>query len=139
MQRHERVREVAPDALTPEFIQERNQAGWKLVALEWERPVQPGAPAIFDVPYGYKISADCRHLEDHPQEQEALLAMMDLIVADAPLSAVAAELNRRGFKTRSGQEWSPPAVFDLLPRLVETGPRMFLSDAWKTRQRAAAG
>ncbi len=137
MAKSERVRETAPEAVTPEFLKDREQAGWRLVALEWERPVAPGEPARVEVPYGWSIASDGKHLEENGQEQQALTAMMDLIVGDMPLSAVAAELNARGLRMRTGAEWTAPAVFDLLPRLVESGPRIFASEAWAARRRGA--
>ena len=96
----ERVREPAPDALTPDFLEERRKAGWRLVAVEWERSVEPGAPARVELPFGWKVSEDGRHLEEDTQEQKALLSMMDMIVADLPISAAAEELNRQGFRMR---------------------------------------
>lgn len=137
MSKYERVREPAPDSLNQEYIDERRRAGWKLVGIEWERPVEGAIPNRIEVPYGWRVSTDCRHLEEDSEEQEALLAMMEMIVDDTPLSAVVAELNRREIRMRDGSAWSPAAVFHLLPRLVETGPRIFNSDAWVRRHRVA--
>jgi hypothetical protein len=138
MDKYERVREPAPEGVTAEYLKGRQEAGWKLVAVEWERPVEPGEPSRIEVPYGWKVADDQRHLEEDTSEQQAMLVMMDMIVADMPLSAVAAELTKRGMRMRNGAPWTPPAVFDLLPRLVETGPRLFATEAWATRPRAAA-
>ena len=137
MSKHERVREPAPEVITPDYVEERRRAGWKLVALEWERPSDRPAPEQIEVPYGWRIASDCRHLEEDSAEQETLVAMMDMIVADTPLSKVASELNRSGHRMRNGSLWSAPAVFNLLPRLVETGPRLFGSEAWTRRHRVA--
>ena len=63
-----------------------------------------------------------------------LITMMDLIVQDHPISQVAAELNRRGFQTREGLQWNPVAVFNMLPRLIEVGPRIFSSEEWEERR-----
>lgn len=133
----ERVREPAPDALTPDFLEERRSAGWRLVAMEWERVVEPGAPLRVALPFGWKVAEDGRHLEEDAQEQKALLALMDMIVADLPISAAAEEMNRQGFRMRDGLPWTAIAVFDLLPRLIESGPRMFTSPAWIARSRTA--
>ncbi len=138
MEKYERVREPAPEALTAEYLRDRKQAGWRLVAVEWERPMDAETPNRVEVPYGWKVADDQRHLEENEEEQRALLAMMDMIVGDMPLTAVTAELNRQGFHLRNGHPWTASAVFDLLPRLVESGPRMFLSEAWATRPRAVA-
>jgi hypothetical protein len=107
--------------------------------LEWEREVeepagQPG-PLSEEVPYGLRVSADCSHLEENASEKQALIQMMDLIVQDAPLSLVAEELNRKGFRTRAGANWTPGSVFDMLPRLIQVGPRIFSSTEWSARTR----
>ena len=90
------------------------------------------------VPYGLRVAGDCVHLEDHPDEKQTLMLIMDLIVADVPLSQIALRLNDRGLRTRAGQEWTPVAIFNLLPRTVEAGPSMFASDAWAARPRQRA-
>jgi hypothetical protein len=55
-------------------------------------------------------------------------------VEDSALSTVAHELNRRGYYTREGSPWSPTALFNLLPRMIEVGPRLFASEEWMTRR-----
>ena len=140
MQGYERVREPAPEIVTHEYLSQRQKAGWRLVMLEWERPVESaGTGKQIDVPYGWKVAGDCLHLEEDAGEQRTLLTMMELIVEDVPLSAVAETLNRKGFRTRTGQPWSPVAVFNLLPRLVELGPRILASDSWALRKQAVGG
>ena len=88
-----------------------------------------------EVPYGMRVASDCMHLEDNETEKQALTLMMDLIVEDWPLSKVAEELNKKGHRTRNGGNWTPGAVFDLLPRLIEVGPRIFSSAEWTARTR----
>ncbi len=139
MARRERVREPAPAELTPEHVEERKREGWKLVALEWERQVETEAPALVEVPYGWKVAADAKHLEESPEEQAALALMMEMIVQENTLAQIAAELNRRGMTTRAGYAWSQTAVFDMLPRLVESGPRILTSPEWPERRRVHAG
>ncbi len=138
MPKVERVREVLRDSLREEYVKQRADAGWRLVALEWEREVEgeAGEPPelIEDVPYGLRVAADCSHLEEDPAEKQALLLMMDLIVQDRPLSQVADGLNRAAFRTRQGTPWSPVSVFNMLPRLIEVGPRIFSSEDWMARR-----
>ena len=50
------------------------------------------------------------------------------------LPQVAEELNRRGFRTRTGGKWSPVSVFQMLPRLIEIGPRLFSTEEWHQRR-----
>ncbi len=92
-----------------------------------------------EVPYGMRVAADCKFLEEDPAESEVLVSMMDLIVADNPLSQVAAELNRKGYRTRHGAPWTASAVFNMIPRLVEVGPRVFSSEEWVALRHRIAG
>jgi hypothetical protein len=139
MSKLQRVREVPSGPLSPDYVSQKAKEGWKLTAVEWEREVDepPGQPGALneEVPYGLKVSADCSHLEENPAEKQALVLMMDLIVQDAPLSLVAEELNRKGFRTRAGANWTPGSVFDMLPRLIQVGPRIFSSTEWTARTR----
>ena len=137
MSRLQRVREVPSGPLTQEYVSQKAKEGWKLTAVEWEREVEePAADSLSEeVPYGLRVSADCQHLEENATEKHALILMMDLIVQDAPLSMVAEELNRKGFRTRAGANWTPGSVFDMLPRLIQVGPRIFSSTEWSARTR----
>ena len=138
MPKVERIREVLRDSLSIEYLKQRADAGWRLVALEWQREVEGEAEQppelVEDVPYGMRVAADCSHLEEDRTEKQALLLMMDLIVQDQPLSRVADGLNRAGFRTRQGTAWSPVSVFNMLPRLIEVGPRIFSSEEWMARR-----
>jgi hypothetical protein len=139
MSKLQRVREVPSAPLSQDYVSQKAKEGWKLTAVEWEREVdepanQPG-PLTEEVPYGLRVSADCSHLEENATEKQALVLMMDLIVQDAPLSLVAEELNRKGFRTRAGANWTPGSVFDMLPRLIQVGPRIFSSTDWSARTR----
>lgn len=138
MTKMQRVREVPSAPLTQDYVSQKAKEGWKLTAVEWERevdePAGPG-PLAEEVPYGLRVSADCSHLEENPTEKQALIQMMDLIVQDAPLSMVAEELNRKGHRTRAGGNWTPGSVFDMLPRLIQVGPRIFSSNEWTARTR----
>ena len=134
----ERVHESASVLPSAGEIQRRAVDGWKLVALVWEREVGPaGQPRLVEeIPYGLQISDDCHHLVENPAEKEVLMLAMDLIVQDQKLSQVAETLNARGYRTRSKARWNPASVFNMLPRLVDTGPRIFTSDEWIKRHEA---
>jgi hypothetical protein len=137
MAKIERVREALTGPLSQEYIQQRVAAGWKLAAVIWERPSGGGegpAEPVEDVPYGLKISDDCSKLEEDPDEREALVLMLEMIVQDRPLSYVAEELNKKGLRTRHKTKWTPGSVFDMLPRLIEVGPRVFTSEEWIVRR-----
>ena len=138
MPKLERVREIVRDSLTAEYLKQRTDAGWKLVAVEWQREIEGGLEEaqrfIEDVPFGLRVAADCQHLEEDPTERDILVLMMDLIVQDQPLSKVADGLNQAGFRTRQGSPWSPVSVFNMLPRLIEVGPHIFSSEEWMARR-----
>lgn len=128
MVRKEHWRETLTEPLSSELLQERLKDGWKLVGLEWERHIEGQGPdgerQKEEVPYGLRIAGDCLHLEENPAEREVLEIMLGLIAADRPLSKVAEALNHAGYRSRSGMSWTQAAVFDLLPRLIETAPQL---------------
>ncbi|MFT4111649.1 recombinase family protein [Silvibacterium sp.] len=139
MPHFERIRDVISGPFSPEIMQQRAASGWQLVSLEWrrelpddERPTE-GAFAE-DIPYGLRISDDCQRLETDPNENQALTLMMELLVQDFPLSSVASDLNEKGFRTRSGKPWGAGAVFNMMPRLIEVGPRLFSTEEWEQRR-----
>jgi hypothetical protein len=139
MARVERIREAVAGSMDAENLRQKTEAGWKLVALEWQREI-PGEEAepemmIQEIPYGLRVSGDCLHLEEEPDEKNALVTMMELIVREDPFTQIAGELNRRGFRTRKGAEWTPVLVFNMLPRLIEVGPRIFSSEEWEDRKK----
>jgi hypothetical protein len=130
-------------SLDATYVKQREQAGWKLVAVEWERaaavpavaaPVE-ASPSVVDAPFGFRVAGDCEHLEQNPTEMEFLLSMMELIIQDISLVKVAEELNRKGFRTRKGAEWGPVAVFNMLPRLIELTPQIFKNQEWLERRK----
>jgi hypothetical protein len=134
----ERIHESAEALPSSEEIKRRAVDGWKLVALVWQREIGPGGEPqlIEEIPYGLMISGDGHHLIENPAEKQVLMLAMDLIVQDQKISQVSDALNGRGFKTRDGRKWSPPDVFNLLPRLIDTGPKIFISNEWITRHAA---
>jgi len=139
MAKTERIRETISGMPTLEHLLERVDAGWKLVALEWEReatatPIAVNERLVEEIPYGLKVADDCSGLVENAFEKQIIITALDMIVEDCPLSAVADELNRRGFKTRDGKPWTPSTLFVLLPRMIQVGPRVFTSDEWTTRR-----
>lgn len=138
MARYERIREVVTGPVDTEQWKQKTDAGWKLVAVEWRREIE-GEEAdhtiiMEDVPYGLRVASDCTRLEEDPDERNVLVHMMELIVQDHSVSQVATELTRKGFRTRKGLPWSPVNVFNMLPRLIEVGPKIFSSDEWEERR-----
>lgn len=78
-------------------------------------------------------------MEVNPVEWKALTAMMELTVQEGPYWSIAEEMNRRGFRTREGKPWTSVSVFQMLPRLIEIGPRIFATDEWQRRKAALQG
>lgn len=139
MAKVERVRQVLSSPFGAEELKDQTEQGWKIVAIEWEREVpeaaSPAASAGEEPPFGLKVAKDSDQLEVNPTEREALFLMMELTVQEGPYSRIADELNRRGFRTRQGFRWSPVSVFQMLPRLIEVGPRIFSTEEWQERRR----
>ena len=134
MREREHLRESSGGLPAPEHLQARLAAGWKLVALEWERDErESGAPRpawVEETPYGLQISGDCLQLVENPSETQVIITALDLIVDDCPLSRIADELNIRGYRARDGNPWTVTALFNLLPRMIQVGPRVFSSERW---------
>ena len=133
----ERIRQEVPASFGAEEIGRHAQQGWKLVAVEWERelPLSEETQPREDVPFGLRIAeGPPARLEENPTEQEVLLLMMELTIQDGPYSAIAQELNRRGYRTRQGAVWTAISVFQMLPRLIETGPKILSGTEWQRRR-----
>lgn len=140
MPHFERIRDVISGPFSPEIMLQRTASGWQLVSIEWRRELpdseSPSEGAFAeDIPYGLRISNDGLRLEVHPNENRALMLMMDLLGQDFSYSAIVSDLNEKGFRTRGGQPWSRVAVFNMMPRLIEVGPRLFHSEEWKAQQK----
>lgn len=138
MARVERIREVVTGSVDLEYMKQKTEAGWKLVAMEWRREIagddRQESVIVEEIPYGLRVASDCSRLEEDPAEKAVLMRMMELIVQDHPVSAVATEINKSGLRTRSGNYWTPVSVFNMLPRLIEVGPRIFSSEEWESRR-----
>jgi len=135
----ERMRDVLSQPFSPEIIRHRTAAGWQMVSIEWRRELPdteapPERGSGDEIPYGLRISDDCRRLEVDPHENHILLLMMDLLAQDFSYSSIVSDLNEKGFRTREGHPWSRIAVFNMMPRLIEVGPRLFASEEWEKRR-----
>jgi hypothetical protein len=143
MAHFERIRDVISGPFSPEVMRQRTAAGWQLVSLEWRRELPDSeAPTIGafaeDIPYGLRISDDCQRLEIDAAENMVLMTMMELLVQDFSYSSIVSDLNEKGFRMRDGRPWNRVALFNMTPRLIEVGPRLFSTEEWKRlRQRFA--
>lgn len=66
------------------------------------------------VPYGSQLGPDGQQLIEAPVEQDALRTLRELQHAGLSLRAVAAELTRQGFRTRTGGAWKGQYVHRVL-------------------------
>ena len=74
MKKHERIREKVTILPTSMYLSKMHDAGWTLVALEWEREIETSAPpetpeellGSEEIPFGLRIAADCHHLARRP-------------------------------------------------------------------------
>ena len=135
----ERMRDVISQPFSPEIIQQRTAAGWQMVSIEWRRELPdseapPDNAFAEEIPFGLRISEDCKRLEVYPAENQVLLLMMDLLAQDFSYSAIVSDLNEKGFRQRNGHPWNRVALFNMMPRLIEVGPRLFSSDEWEQRR-----
>jgi hypothetical protein len=142
MKKIEWVREAVSAVPSPEYLKQRESAGWRLVAVEWEREVQiqpetplPAHLADEEIPYGTRIAGDCLHLEENPTEMQVLNLLAETIVQDLSYKEMADRLNERSFRTREGKPWTSLAVFKLTPRLIEVAPRILSGAEWENRKR----
>jgi hypothetical protein len=142
MKKMEWIREGLSAWPSPEYLNQREAAGWRIVAVEWEREVQaePAAAAAElaageEIPYGTRIAGDCLHLEDNPTEMQVLNYLAEMIVQDHSYKRMADLLNERAMRTREGKPWTALAVFKLTPRLIEVAPRILSGAEWESRKR----
>ena len=139
MARMERSREVVSGSLDVQYLKKKTEAGWKPVAIEWERPAAETSQAVDrqfeEVPFGLQVAGDCLHLEENPTEMQVLKFIIELIVQDISLPRMAEELNRKGHLTREGTKWGPVEVFKVLDRVIEVTPRIFNSGEWDARRK----
>ena len=118
MKKIDRIREKVTILPTATYLSKMHDAGWKLVALEWERevevsgePPEPSAGVGEEIPFGLRIAADCRHLEEDPLEMQTLRFLTEMIVQDVSFQSMADALNIREYRTRDGRPWNAASVF----------------------------
>jgi len=139
----DRIREKVSILPTSQYLSRMHDAGWNLVALEWEREVEvsgevpePKSEGIREeIPFGLRVASDCCHLEDDPLEMQTLRFLTEMIVQDVSFQSMADALNIREYRTRDGRPWNSASVFKLTPRLIEVAPRILSSAEWESRKK----
>ena len=71
---------------------------------------------VGNIEYGYRLSADGKHLELDLKEQAALKTIHELRTERLPLRRIAAILNRNGHRTRRGSVWRLGSVVRVFAR-----------------------
>ena len=143
MKKMEWMREDVSGWPSLESIKQKENAGWRLIAVEWEREIEVASPGdhppktapIEEIPFGTRIATDCLHLEENPSEVQVLNHLAEMIVQDLSYNHMAEALNQRGFRTREGKPWTALAVFKLTPRLIEVAPRILSGAEWESRKK----
>src|SRR5499427_7295883 len=143
MKKIDHMREKVSILPTAQYLSKMHDAGWSLVALEWEREVEvsgePPEPTVEpgseEIPFGLRVAADCRHLEDDPLEIQTLRFLAEMIVQDTSFRSMADALNAREYRTRDGQPWNAASVFKLVPRLIDIAPRVLVGTEWEARKK----
>ena len=142
MKKIDHMRERVTILPTSSYLSKMHDAGWTLVALEWEREVETSGPqepepaaATEEIPFGLRIGADCLHLEDDPLEMQTLRFLAEMIVQDISFRSMAEALNVREYRTRDGRPWNAALVFKMVPRLIEVAPRILSGAEWETRKK----
>ncbi len=140
MKKIDRMRERVSILPTSMYLSQMHDAGWSLVALEWERevevagerPLEPEAQrGSEEIPFGLRIAGDSRHLEDDPLEMRTLKFLAEMIVQDVSFQSMADALNVRDYRARDGHAWNAASVFVLIPRLIEVAPRILSGAEWE--------
>jgi hypothetical protein len=129
-----RFRDDISQPVTVDYFHQRLSQGWVIKAVEWAKPSEQDDSASSkdqeEVPYGQRISEDCGHLVEHPREIEVIGFIYDGIIAGERPTHIALALNERGYRTRRGSLWTAPAVYELMPRIIELSPRLQRRPDW---------
>lgn len=100
-----RLRAGTPTDADKAALSARLAAGRRAAAARGRHQAGPA-------PYGYRRTRD-RSLEPDPEEVPVVRLVFRLALK-ASVARVAAELNRRGWRTRKGSRWSRPALHWIL-------------------------
>ena len=143
MKKIDRIREKVTILPTSVYLSKMHDAGWSLVALEWEREIEISSEledpvaelGSEEIPFGLRIATDSRHLEDDPLETQTLKFLAEMIVQDISFNSMADALNVREYRTRDGHPWTAASVFKLIPRLIDVAPRLLSGSEWESRRK----
>jgi site-specific DNA recombinase len=89
-----------------EAIGERTRDAMRFKKAQGER--------VGNIPFGYQLCADGKHVEPNIREQRVLVRIRSLRKSGSTLRQIADELNRANLKTRRGSDWRHVYVAGLL-------------------------
>ena len=139
MSKLERIREIVTGPLDPEYVRLRTDAGWEMVAVEWQHLSEGGGPesgeSVEEATDGPRAEDDRVQPVEDPYEMNVLPLILELMVQDRSLSEVAEILNQQGFRTRDGSKWTAVTVYNMLPRLIEVSPDILTTETWMERRK----
>ena len=78
---------------------------------------------VGNIRFGYRLSADGKHVEPDSAEQVVLQEIRSLRQSGNTMRAIAAALNRQAFQTRRGSGWRLESV----ARVLRQGPASWAS------------
>jgi hypothetical protein len=138
------IRDLVTGELSLEYFAKRFGEGWKVASIEWFRETSDaGIPAestnlLNDqaIPYGFQVT-ESGVVQENPLEATVLLLILEQIIREKRIQEIASDLNQHGYSTRDGMPWGATDVFNLLPRLIEAGPSLLKSTAWRQRRPAS--
>ena len=93
-----------------DFISERTRAALKLKKSRGER--------LGNVPYGFRVGSDGKHIEKDAAEQRVLSYVRWLRNHGYSLRKMAARLNAKGYRTRAGFEWRHEYINNLIKHRI---------------------
>lgn len=136
------MRDAVTGELSLEYFAKRFQEGWKIAGIEWVRDSDEAIASKSSLnllsgeatlPYGFQLTGSGL-VEENPLEAAVLLLILDQVIREKRIQEIASALNEQGYVTREGSPWSAAEVFNLMPRLIEAGPSLLKSDAWRQRR-----
>jgi site-specific DNA recombinase len=94
-----------------EILSERTKDAMQQKKLNGER--------VGNIPFGYRLADDLKHVAPEPEEQRVISAMVRLKRQGLSLRSIAADLNSQGYTTRSGTAWHHVYVSGVLKSATE--------------------
>jgi site-specific DNA recombinase len=79
---------------------------------------------VGNIAFGYRLSADDRHLEPDGAEQTVVAAIRDLRAAGNSLRRIATTLNSQGHRTRRGTAWRLESVARVVKQSAASSARL---------------